>query len=133
MFSVHNLVKDPPFSKLDLICCRNLLIDFDASLQRRAAQTFHYALRPGGYLFLGPSERATRDAKLFAVVDKKHRILQRLDTVASLPPVSAIDAPSTPNESIRVRSLDLRHRRRKARAARPRALFASVLRDRRGQ
>jgi len=103
VFSVHNLVKDPPFSKLDLICCRNLLIYFDTGLQHRAAQTFHYALRPGGYLFLGPSESATRDAKLFAVVDKKHRILQRLDTVASLPSVSAVDAPSTPNESIGVR------------------------------
>jgi two-component system CheB/CheR fusion protein len=80
VFSVHNLVKDPPFSKLDLICCRNLLIYFDTGLQHRAAQTFHYALRPGGYLFLGPSESATRDAKLFAVVDKKHRILQRLDS-----------------------------------------------------
>ena len=104
VFSVHNLIKDPPFSKLDLICCRNLLIYFDAGLQHRVAQIFHYALRPGGYLFLGPSESVTRDAKLFAVVDKKHRILQRLDTVASLPLVSAGDASSAPNEPTGVRS-----------------------------
>jgi two-component system, chemotaxis family, CheB/CheR fusion protein len=103
VFSVHNLVKDPPFSKLDLICCRNLLIYFDTGLQHRVAQIFHYALRPGGYLFLGPSESVTRDAKLFAVVDKKHRILQRLDVVASLPLVSAADSSSTANEPIGIR------------------------------
>ena len=105
VFSAHNLIKDPPFSKLDLICCRNLLIYFDAGLQHRVAQIFHYALRPGGYLFLGPSESVTRDAKLFGVVDKKHRILQRLDTVASLPLVSTVDTSSMPNEPIGVRSL----------------------------
>ena len=74
VFSVHSLVKDPPFSRLDLISCRNLLIYLDNELQDRVSQTFHYALNPGGFLFLGTSESITRHAKLFAIVDKKHRI-----------------------------------------------------------
>ena len=79
-FSVHSTVKDPPFSRLDLISCRNVLIYLDKELQDRAVQTFHYALNPGGFLFLGASERITRHAKHFAIVDDKHRIFQRRDT-----------------------------------------------------
>jgi two-component system, chemotaxis family, CheB/CheR fusion protein len=55
VFSIHSVVKDPPFSKLDLISCRNLLIYMDADLQDRVLRTFHYALTPSGILFLGPS------------------------------------------------------------------------------
>lgn len=80
IFSVHSLVKDPPFSKLDLISCRNVLIYLDTELQHRVMSMFHYALRSGGYLFLGPSESIGRDGRLFNVLDKKHRILQRNDT-----------------------------------------------------
>jgi two-component system, chemotaxis family, CheB/CheR fusion protein len=71
-------------------------------LQHRALRTFHYALRPGGYLFLGPSESATREAKLFSVVDKKHRILQRRDVVPGLPNMlssGAVIAPKRPDVS----------------------------------
>ena len=78
-FSVHSIVKDPPFSRLDLISCRNVLIYLDKELQDRAVQTFHYALNPGGFLLLGASERITRHAKHFAIVDDKHRIFQRSD------------------------------------------------------
>ena len=97
-FSVHSIVKDPPFSRLDLISCRNVLIYLDTELQDRVMQTFHYALKPGGFLFLGTSESITRNAKYFAIVDKKHRIFQRRDagelsspplrpSAAALPPV----------------------------------------------
>ena len=79
-FSVHSLVKDPPFSRLDLISCRNVLIYLDKELQDRAVQTCHYALNPGGLLFLGGSERIARHARHFAIVDDKHRIFQRSDT-----------------------------------------------------
>ena len=79
VFSTHSVVKDPPFSKLDLVSCRNLLIYMDEDFQHRVMQTFHYALHPGGYLFLGPSESMSREAKLFVVIDKKHHILQRKD------------------------------------------------------
>lgn len=52
LFSVHDLVKDPPFSRIDLVCCRNLLIYFEPQLQQRVIATFHYALRPGRHLFV---------------------------------------------------------------------------------
>jgi len=87
-FSVHSIVKDPPFSRLDLISCRNVLIYLDKELQDRAVQTCHYALNPGGFLFLGASERITRHAKHFAVADEKHRIFQRRDTGEMLLPFS---------------------------------------------
>ena len=79
-FSVHSIVKDPPFSRLDLISCRNVLIYLDTELQERVMQTFHYALNPGGFLFLGTSESITRSAKYFAIVDEKQRIFARRDT-----------------------------------------------------
>lgn len=81
VFSMHSLVKDPPFSKLDLVSCRNVLIYLNRELQHRVIQTFHYALKPGGWLFLSPSESAMRDESMFHVVDRKHRILQRRDDV----------------------------------------------------
>ncbi|HUG45201.1 MAG TPA: CheR family methyltransferase [Sphingomicrobium sp.] len=79
VFSTHDLVKDPPFSKLDLISCRNLLIYFDASLQQRVLSTFHYGLRDDGILLLGPSETIAASAGQFRAVDKRSRIYQRLD------------------------------------------------------
>lgn len=86
VFSEHNLVRDPPFSRIDLISCRNVLIYMDNDFQHRVMQTFHYALRPGGYLFIGPSESISRESRLFVAADKKHRILQRHDSVrAALP------------------------------------------------
>ena len=86
VFSEHNLVRDPPFSRIDLISCRNVLIYMDNDFQHRVMQTFHYALRPGGYLFIGPSESISRESRLFSAADKKHRILQRHDSVrAALP------------------------------------------------
>ena len=90
-FSVHSIVKDPPFSRLDLISCRNVLIYLDNELQDRVVQTFHYALNPGGFLFLGPSERITRHTKYFAVVDEKHRIFQQRDAGE---PLLAFSKPS---------------------------------------
>ena len=98
VFSVHSLIKDPPFSKLDLISCRNVLIYLNSDLQHRVIQTFHYALKPDGYLFLGPSESATREANLFAVVDKKHRILQRRDIGATQPNIPSTRSVSAPIE-----------------------------------
>ncbi len=84
LFSRHDLVKDPPFSKLDLISCRNLMIYFDAPLQQRVFATFHYALRPGGHLFLGPSEGVAARSRLFAPLDKRHRLYARQDSATEL-------------------------------------------------
>jgi two-component system, chemotaxis family, CheB/CheR fusion protein len=79
-----------------LISCRNVLIYLDAELQDRVVQTFHYALNPGGYLFLGTSEGITRNAKYFAIADEKHRIFQRRDTREQLPPLSRPSAAGLP-------------------------------------
>ncbi len=94
VFSVHSTVKDPPFSRLDLISCRNLLIYMEADLQDRMMRTFHYALRPGGYLCLGPSENLTRNARLFAPVDKKHRIFTRMESVGPTPDFPVVVPPA---------------------------------------
>jgi two-component system, chemotaxis family, CheB/CheR fusion protein len=81
LFSSHSFIKDPPFSRLDLISCRNVMIYLGQDLQRRLIPLFHYALRPGGYLFLGPSESAASHRELFETVQKKDRIFQRKETL----------------------------------------------------
>jgi len=76
VFSPHNVIQDPPFSRLDLISCRNLLIYLGVPVQNQVIPTFHYALRPGGFLFLGMSESIGQYGDLFAPVDKQHRIFR---------------------------------------------------------
>jgi two-component system CheB/CheR fusion protein len=74
LFASHDLLRDPPFSRLDLISCRNLLIYLNRDVQARVLQMFHFALKPGGYLFLGSSESAESVSEYFVPVDKKNRI-----------------------------------------------------------
>jgi len=76
LFASHDLLKDPPFSRVDLISCRNLLIYLDRELQEQVCTTFHYALKRGGYLLLGSSEAADNPPGLFRVVDRNARIYQ---------------------------------------------------------
>ena len=80
IFSQHSIIKDAPFSRLDLVSCRNLLIYLDAEMQSRVIPLFHFALNAGGYLFLGNSENVSRHASLFAPVEARSRIYVRLDT-----------------------------------------------------
>ena len=82
VFAVQNLTKDPPFSNLDLISCRNLMIYLGPMLQRRAMATFHYALRPRGVLVLGASENIVGFENLFSEVDKHHKIYDRKPSAA---------------------------------------------------
>jgi two-component system CheB/CheR fusion protein len=77
VFAKQNVVKDPPFSNLDLISCRNLLIYFGPILQKRAIPTFYYALKPRGFLLLGPAESLGSFEDLFTLIDKKHKIYQK--------------------------------------------------------
>jgi two-component system CheB/CheR fusion protein len=77
VFSRHNMASDPPFSRLDLVSCRNVLIYMDSALQRRVLPILHYALNPDGFLFLGSSESVGHFTDLFATVDAKHRIFLR--------------------------------------------------------
>ncbi len=84
IFSKQNVLKDPPFSKLDLISCRNLLIYLGAVLQKKVLPIFHYALKANGFLLLGSSETIGRFADLFRMVDKKHKIYSKKATPSEL-------------------------------------------------
>jgi two-component system CheB/CheR fusion protein len=84
LFANHSLLKDPPFSRIDLISCRNLLIYLDRELQELACNTLHYALNPGGFLLLGASETADSPVGLFRVFDRKARIFQSLASPGDL-------------------------------------------------
>lgn len=76
LFAPHNILRDPPFSRLDLISCRNLLIYLNREMQTHVLEMFHFSLNPGGFLFLGSSESVDLASHLFTQVDKKHRIYQ---------------------------------------------------------
>ncbi len=99
-FSVHSLIKDPPFSSLDLISCRNVFIYLGADLQKKLVPLFHFALRSGGYLLLGPSEDLAAHDELFARVDRQHRLFRRKDAAVrppELPLVGRLVSRGTPH------------------------------------
>jgi len=99
VFARQDMTSDPPFSRLDLISCRNVLIYIEPPLQKRVLGIFHYALKPGGYLVLGHSESTSNSSELFKVVDRRNKIFARsasphrphLDVPAK---VNAIAAPA---------------------------------------
>jgi two-component system CheB/CheR fusion protein len=93
-FSAHSLIRDPPFSRIDMISCRNLLIYMDNDLQDRVIPIFHYALEPGGILILGSSESMARHERLFHALDRSNRIFVRQDGPGSVPNVYRIDSNS---------------------------------------
>jgi two-component system CheB/CheR fusion protein len=80
-FAPQNLISDAPFSKLDLICCRNLLIYLEPDVQAKVIRLFHFALSYGGFLLLGPSESIGRDVDMFEPVSKKWRVFRRIGPV----------------------------------------------------
>jgi two-component system CheB/CheR fusion protein len=85
VFAKQDLAKDPPFSKLDLISCRNVMIYMSQVLQKRIFPMFHYALNPGGVLFLGSSETVGNFGDLFVPLDKKHRLYAKKTTFSHVP------------------------------------------------
>jgi two-component system, chemotaxis family, CheB/CheR fusion protein len=87
LFTNHNVMRDPPFSRQDLITCRNVLIYLQREVQDRIFDIFHYSLHPGGYLFLGSSESVEHLPNLFHTVDKTHRIYQAKPLEGSRPHV----------------------------------------------
>lgn len=95
VFAPHNLLQDPPFSRLDLISCRNLLIYLSAGLQKQVIPRFHFSLRDRGHLFLGPSEGLAGEDDLFDVVEKTHRIFRR-NPDAKTTYSALLDAPRRP-------------------------------------
>ena len=106
VFSEQDVIKDPPFSKLDLISCRNLLIYMGGDLQKKLMPLFHYALKPGGTLFLGTSETVGEFADLFATLDRKSKLYQRKENGSGaqrpamgkyLPPLTEGETASRPS------------------------------------
>ncbi len=118
IFSEQDVLKDPPFSKLDLISCRNLLIYLDADLQKKLIPLFHYALNPKGILLLGTSETVGEFGHLFAALERKHKIYQRKEDLLGaqrvslgrfLPALTAVDvALPRPPKAVYPRKLPLR-------------------------
>ncbi len=110
VFSEQDVIKDPPFSKLDLISCRNLMIYLGADLQKRLISLFHYAIRPGGFLFLGTSETTGERGDLFVVQDRKAKLYQRKEDFQGaqraaldrfLPPLTDIELrPKAPPDKV---------------------------------
>jgi two-component system CheB/CheR fusion protein len=99
VYAVQNVISDPPFSHLDMLSCRNVLIYLDQDLQRRLLPLFHLALKPDGFLFLGTSEGINGFTDLFSVVDSKGRVFQRRGAVVrplpDYPPIDFISADDT--------------------------------------
>lgn len=86
LFAQHDIILDPPFTRLDLLICRNLLIYFDPQLQRKLLPLFHYCLRDAGVLMLGSSETIGRSGDLFAAIDSRQRLYRRHGRVSATGP-----------------------------------------------
>ena len=91
VFARQNVMSDPPFSRMDLVTCRNLLIYLEPELQRKIFPAFHYALKPGGFLFLGASESIGPFTELFEPADKKQKIFSRK---AAVTPAFRVPSPT---------------------------------------
>lgn len=91
VYAPHDVLKDPPFSRIDFISCRNLFIYLDSLAQKRLLSTFHYALNASGYLMLGKAETISSSANLFSEVNKKYRIYSRNNNIdpATMPLISS--------------------------------------------
>lgn len=107
-FAVRNLIVDAPFSKMDLICCRNLLIYLEPEVQKKVLALLHFALKEGGYLFLGPSKSVGRPTDLFEPVSKKWRIYRRIGPSRSphlqFPVMQAEPRPAPPPRASRLQA-----------------------------
>ena len=101
VFARQDLTKDPPFSRLDLIVCRNVLIYMDLLLQKKLLSVFHYALNSNGFLMLGQAETVGAQATLFSLVDKKFRIHRKRPSAGTLAVSFPVDY-SAPNPVVRV-------------------------------
>ena len=109
-FSAHSLIRDPPFSRMDMVSCRNLLIYLDSSLQSDVVPIFHYALAPGGILLLGLSETLVRHERYFTPLDQANRVFIRRDgprqspRLAFSPPRRQADAVQPPAPPVDVKA-----------------------------
>ena len=102
VFSEHDVVQDPPFSRVDLVTCRNVLIYMGAALQRRVLGLFHYALLPDGVLFLGSSESTSDASTSFSTLDGTCKLYRRAATGVMQASASAVDVGTAPRSQRRV-------------------------------
>ncbi|MBE7159392.1 MAG: protein-glutamate O-methyltransferase CheR, partial [Rhodospirillales bacterium] len=111
IFARQNLCTDPPFSRLDLVSCRNVLIYFGPDLQRRVISTFHYALRRDGFLLLGNSESIREYTDLFSVMDRTHKLFARMENPghrAIIPSFAPLHFPDNPLDRMHSRLTETR-------------------------
>lgn len=101
VFAPQNIIMDPPFIRLDMLCCRNLLIYFSTELQKKLLPLFHYSLNPGGILFLGSSETIGEYTGLFSTLDNRLKIFERKDSISSLLPMIDYLSPTIFHESLK--------------------------------
>ncbi|MDF2459269.1 MAG: methyltransferase/methylesterase, CheR/CheB with sensor [Nitrospira sp.] len=109
VFAPQNVIMDPPFTKVDLLCCRNLLIYFTAELQKKLLPLFHYTLNPGGILFLGSSETIGAFQDLFTPVDNKWKIFQRRESPAATKGLVDMPRALLPQEPGKNKAMITRH------------------------
>ena len=105
VFAPQNVIADPPFTRLDLLSCRNLLIYLEPEVQRKLIPLFHYALKPGGVLVLGTAESVGSFTGLFSPIDPKLRLFRRTEatpaTVLEFPRRSPRPGPARPTRARR--------------------------------
>jgi two-component system CheB/CheR fusion protein len=93
VFARQDLTRDPPFSHLDLVCCRNVLIYMDNALQRKLLSMFHYALKPSGFLVLGHAESIGYHSDLFALMNKKNKVYRKKPSETRAPHMDVFRSP----------------------------------------
>lgn len=98
IFAQHNMLNDPPFSQLDLICCRNVLIYLEPVLQKKVISLFHYALRPTGFLTLGTSEGVGTSANLFSLLDRPSKIFAKKAIASHVPVAFSVEKKEVANK-----------------------------------
>ena len=101
VFAPQNIITDPPFTKLDLLSCRNLMIYLTSDIQKRLLPLFHYALNPKGFLFLGSSETVSGYIDLFSPLDRKWKIFQRRESITALTALPEFPAHPVIPETVR--------------------------------
>ena len=109
VFAVQNVIKDPPFTKLDLLSCRNLMIYLEPELQARLIPAFHYALKPGGVLFLSPSESIGNHPELFETLNRKWKLYRATHSYASTRAMMASGRPWTADRGAKTPEGTMKH------------------------
>ncbi len=139
VFAVQNVMKDPPFTRLDLLCCRNLMIYLEQELQKRLIPMFHYALKPSGVLFLSPSESIGSHTDLFSPINRKWKLYRASKTSAPMRAILTDHVDWTASQEEKMTEQTMKTARESKLAQLPRCLLvqcfapASVLTDLKGE